>query len=138
MYSVTRNGLEDFNNSQEFELMCAAILHNEEYDNVTPIAPNGGPDGGVDITFTTRDGRKGIAWVTLRKDISIKFRDDLRKRQRGDADLYYLFTTARTKAGEKENFIKECEDRLDADLVIQDLEALRIYLETPRNYHLRE
>jgi hypothetical protein len=55
------------------------------------IAPRGGSDGGRDITFTTKDGKKGLACVTLRKDMDAKFKEDFSKRRAGEFSIYILF-----------------------------------------------
>ncbi len=72
MFSHTVAALEKFDNQHDFERMSADILNSLGYKNVVPIAPRGGSDGGMDITFTTNDGKKGLACVTLRKDIDAK------------------------------------------------------------------
>ena len=78
MSSQTRRILEDFDNQHDFERMAADILNALGYEDVEPMAPCGGSDGGCDIKF--RDGEtSGIAFVTLEKKIKEKFKQDLSK-----------------------------------------------------------
>src|SRR5260370_37866142 len=94
MYSHTRAVLEQFDNPHEFERMCTDILNALGYKYVVPIAPRGGSDGGMDITFATTTGGKGLACVTLRKDIEKKFDEDFSKRKAGEFEEYFFFCTA--------------------------------------------
>ncbi len=74
--------------------MCADLLIAQGYQDVVPIAPRGGKDGGKDITFTTSDGGKGLACATVGKDnIERKFNQDFSQRQRGEYQKYYFFCT---------------------------------------------
>ena len=72
MYSETTTRLEKFDNQHEFERMCADILARLGYRDVTLIAPRGGSDRGMDITFSTESGGRGLACVTLRQDSKVK------------------------------------------------------------------
>lgn len=83
--------LEKFDNQHEFERMCADILNALGYKDVVLIAPRGGSDGGMDITFSTENGGKGLACVTLRKDIEVKFKQDFSQRTVGEYEKYVLF-----------------------------------------------
>src|SRR5437762_1749662 len=91
MYSQTVAMLEKFDNQHEFERMCADILIALGYEDVVLIAPRGGSDEGKDITFRNQRGEHGLACVTLRKDITIKFKEDFSQRTVGEFDIYILF-----------------------------------------------
>lgn len=128
MYKETHNKLEKFDNHRDFERMCADILNGIGYKDVVPIAPKGGGDGGKDITFGW-DNEKGLACVTLRKDINKKFYEDFRQRKPGEYDKYYLFCTASLTKSKKEEYEEYCRKNLKAEFVPQDIEALRSLLD---------
>ncbi len=130
MYSHTIAVLEKFDNQHDFERMAADILNASGYKNVVPIAPRGGSDGGMDIKFSTDDGKRGLACVTLRKDIDSKFKEDFSKRSAGEFDLYILFCTACLTASQKSQFAQYCLDTLQAAFVPHDIEALRSLLDS--------
>src|SRR5260221_6924806 len=110
--------------------MSADILNTLGYKNVVLIAPRGGSDGGRDITFTTDDGRNGLACVTLRKDINAKFKEDFSRRRAGEFSIYILFCTAYLTATQKLKFTQYCLDTLKADFVSEDIETLRSLLDS--------
>jgi hypothetical protein len=129
MYSETIARLEKFDHPHDFERMSADILNALEYRDVVPIAPRGGSDGGKDITFTTANGGKGLAWVTVRKDIEKKFREDSSQRIAGEYDEYFLFCTAHLKAKQKNFFSDFCASTLNASFKPFDIEGLRSLLD---------
>jgi hypothetical protein len=110
--------------------MCADILNALGYKNVVPITPKGRSDGGRDITFTTETGGKGLACVTLRQDSDNKFHEDFSLRKKGDFEKYFLFTNKYLTAEQKRKYIRYCLDSLDAELIPQDIEALRSLLDS--------
>jgi len=130
MYSQTLAALEKFDNQHDCGRKCADILIALGHKDVVLIAPRGGGDGGMDITFTTESGGKGLACVTLRKDIEAKFNEDFSKRQAGEFEKYFLFCTAHLTAQQKLKFARYCLDTLQAEFVSQDIEALRGLLDT--------
>jgi len=130
MYSQTVAILEKFDNRHEFERMCADILVGMGYKDVVLMAPRGGSDGGKDIIFTTESGGKGLACVTLRDDIEKKFFEDFSKRQAGEFEKYFFFCTAYLTAQQKLKFAQHVVNTLQAELVIQDIEALRSVLDS--------
>ena len=130
MYSKTTAQLEKFDNQHDFERMSADILNALGYKDVVLVAPRGGSDGGRDITFTTESGGKGLACVTLRKDSDKKFREDFSQRSENDFDKYFFFTNQYLTAGQKKDFIRSCLDQLDAELISQDIEAIRSLLDS--------
>ncbi len=130
MYSHTRAVLEQFDNPHDFERMCTDILNALGYKDVVPIAPRGGSDGGKDITFTTESGGKGLACVTLRKDIETKFSEDFAQRQAGEFEKYMLFCTVYLAAPQKLKFAGYCLDYLQALLIPMDIETLRSLLDS--------
>lgn len=129
MFSLTKNALEAFDNPHDFERLCADILHGSGYDDVVLIAPRGGADGGRDITFHFDKNKSGLACVTLRGDIAVKFKEDFSQRKPGEFNKYYLFCTAYVSAEQKANFAQFCTEHLHADLIVQDIEALRSLLD---------
>ncbi len=130
MFSLTRNALEQFDNQHDFERMAADILNAIGCTEVVPIAPRGGSDDGKDITFTTESGKKGLACVTLRQDIGVKFKQDFSQRKANEYEKYAFFCTAHLTAKQKRTFIKFCANTLQAELVIYDIEALRSLLDS--------
>lgn len=129
MLSLTQKALEEFDNQHEFERMCADILNALGYKDVVPIAPRGGSDGSRDITFTTESGGKGLACATLRKDSETKFKKDFSQRKAGEYEKYYFFTNRYLTSAQKLKFAKFCIDKLNAEFVTQDREALRSLLD---------
>lgn len=81
MFSQTVAALEKFDNQHEFERMCADILIAQGYEDVVLVAPRGGSDRGMDITFRNQRGERGLACVTLREDIMVKFKEDFSQRR---------------------------------------------------------
>jgi len=130
LFSQTRTALEQFDNQHDFERMAADILNAQGYTHVVLIAPRGGSDEGKDITFTTESGGKGLACVTLRKDIEVKFKQDFSQRTAGEYDKYFLFCTAHLSSMQKLNFIGYCTTTLQAEFVPLDIEALRSLLDS--------
>src|SRR5205823_8333242 len=121
MYSKTIDYLEKFDNQHDFERMNADILNALGYKDVVLIAPRGGSDGGRDITFTTESGGKGLACVTLRQDIEVKFKQDFSRRTAGEYEKYILFCTAHLTAKQKLDCIGFCVGPLQAELVPYDI-----------------
>lgn len=130
MFSATKKVLEEFDNQHDFERMCADILNALGYRDVVLMAPRGGSDGGRDITFSFDIGQKGLACVTLRKDIDTKFDQDFSQRQSGEYDKYYLFCNVYLTSSQKSKYIQYCLDNLQAEFVPQDIEALRSLLDS--------
>ena len=130
MFSQTRTALEQFDNQHDLERMAADILNALGCTEVVLIAPRGGSDGGRDITFTTESGGKGLACVTLRQDIEVKFKQDFSRRTAGEYEKYILFCTAHLTAKQKLDFIGFCVGTLQAELVPYDIEALRSLLDS--------
>lgn len=130
LYKDTTACLEKFDNEHDFERMCADILNALGFSDVVLQAPRGGKDGGRDITFKTARGERGLACVTLRKDIAVKFQEDFGQRRKGEFDLYSLFCTAYIPSPSKIKFEKYCIDELDAILTIYDIEGVRSLLDT--------
>lgn len=112
--------------------MSVDVLNAEGYRDVTPIAPRGGSDEGKDITFTTRDGRKGLGCATIgyKDDIGRKFYADISQRKPGEYQVYIFFCTAYISAPKKKEFRQYVSEKLDAELMIRDIEALRSLLDT--------
>jgi hypothetical protein len=130
MLSPTLAALEAFDNQHDFERFAADVLNEYGYFDVVLQAPRGGADGGRDILFSYDGGRKGLAWVTLRKDIEKKFHEDASQRRAGEYSKYYLFCTAHLTSPQKDAFAKFCRTTLAADFTPQDCEALRSVLDT--------
>jgi len=130
LFSQTRTALEQFDNQHDFERMAADILNALGYTEVVPIAPRGGSDQGKDITFTTESVSKGLACVTLRKDIEVKFQQDFSQRKAGEYEKYIFFCTSYLTAQHKRKFAMYCLETLEAEFVPYDIEALRSLLDS--------
>jgi len=130
LFSPTVAILEKFDNEHEFERMCADILIALGYEDIVPVAPRGGSDGGMDITFKNQRGEKGLACVTLRKDIMVKFKEDFSQRTAGESNVYILFCTKYLTHKQKLEFAKYCLNTLQAEFVPKDIEALRSLLDS--------
>lgn len=129
MLSLTQAALEAFDNQHDFERMAADVLNACGCTDVVLQAPRGGSDGGRDILFSYDGGRKGLAWVTLRKDIEKKFHEDAGMRRMEEYSKYYLFCTVYLTSGQKNAFSRYCQATLGADFIPQDCEALRSLLD---------
>src|SRR5262245_37686611 len=126
MLSQTSQAIEHFDNQHDFERMAADILNALGYAGVDPMAPGGGPDGGVDIRFQDA-GSPGIACVTLRQDIEKKFHEDVGK-VTASGGLIALFCRVCVSPQLRMRFTKAALDkgyRLD----VFDLERLRSLLD---------
>lgn len=110
--------------------MCADLLIARGYEDVVLAAPRGGSDGGMDITFKNQRGEKGLACVTLRKDIAVKFKEDFSQRTAGEFNIYILFCTKYLTHKQKLEFAKYCLNTLQAEFVPKDIEALRSLLDS--------
>lgn len=130
MLSPTKYALEEFDNAHDFERMCADILNSLGYQHVTPIAPQGGNDGGKDIEYTTSDKSKGLACVSLEKKYKTKFINDLNKHKKGDYSEYIIFSNQYITAKNKKDIQTHCVNRLDTYCEIKDIECLRSLLDT--------
>ena len=130
MLSPTKYALEEFDNAHDFERMCADILNSLGYQHVTPIAPQGGNDGGKDIEYTTSDKSKGWACVSLEKKYKTKVINDLNKHKKGDYSEYIIFSNQYITAKNKKDIQTHCVNRLDTYCEIKDIECLRSLLDT--------
>src|SRR5260370_21774036 len=111
MYSPTKEALRNYDNPHEFERMSADILNGWGYKDVVLVAPQGGSDEGMDITFTTESGGRGLACVTLCQDIEKKFHADFSQRTRGEFEKYYLFCNAYLTSQQKLKLARYCLDK---------------------------
>jgi hypothetical protein len=122
MFNQTRQNLSTFDNEHEFERMSTDILNSLGFDNVEPMAPLGGADGGIDMKY--RDGdTEGVAFVTLRKDIRTKFFEDLEKKNDSSSEIS-LFCIVDVTPKQKREF-SEAALRKNSTLQIYDLERIR-------------
>jgi hypothetical protein len=122
--------LEKFDNQHEFERMCADILIAQGFEDVVLVAPRGGSDEGKDITFRNQRGERGLACVTFREDIMVKFKEDFSQRRAGEFDIYILFCSAYLTHKRKVACAKYCLDTLQAEFIPKDIEALRSLLDS--------
>jgi hypothetical protein len=122
MYNQTRQNLTSFDNPHEFERLSTDILNSLGYENVEPMAPLGGTDGGIDVKYSNGEA-KGIAFATLRKDIRIKFIEDLGK-QETIPDEISLFCNVDITPKMKAEFTGKASER-GASIEIYDLERIR-------------
>ena len=126
MLSRTRQALEAFDNQHDFERLAADVLNGLGYQNVEPMAPGGGPDGGCDVKFTEA-GTRGIAFVTLDKRIAEKFRRDLDEQQDGEGTIA-LFCNVDVSPSMKLGFAKDAA-ALGYSVEVFDVEKLRSFLD---------
>src|SRR5436305_159748 len=136
MLSLTKKALEEFDNQHDFERMSADILNVLGYRDIVLIAPKGGSDGGRDITFVTPDGKKGLACVTLRDDSDTKFHSDFSQRKKNEYQIYVFVTNQYLSSQQKDKYGKYCIDNLNAEFLPQDVEALRVLLDSPSGYRI--
>lgn len=127
MFNQTRQNLSAFDNQHEFERMCTDILNSLGFENVEPMAPLGGPDGGIDTKYQNGDA-KGIAFMTLRKDIRTKFFEDLEK-VRDSSNEISLFCNVDVTPKQKQEF-SEAALKKNATLQIYDIERNRSLLDS--------
>ncbi len=130
MYYATTAFLQQYDHPHGFERMCADILNCLGYASVVLQAPRGGSDGGRDLTFRATNGGKGLACVTLRKDIETKFKQDFHRRAPSEYDEYILFCTAYLTSKLKQEFEDYVANTLRAGFIPYDIEGLRSLLDT--------
>lgn len=127
MSSQTRRVLQDFDNQHDFERLSADILNALGYQDVEPMAPRGGADGGQDIKFREGDV-PGIAFATLEKRIKEKFAGDLAKQSNGEG-LIALFCNVDVTPMMKVAFSKDANAK-GFTLQVFDLERIRSLLDS--------
>lgn len=129
MLTDTLKALQAFDNSHDFERMAADILNGLGYADVEPMAPAGGSDSGQDIRFRA-DQSPGVAFVTLDKGISGKFKDDLGKQAHTSVDsVIALFCNVAVSPSQKQEFAKLALAK-GYRLEVYDLERLRSLLDS--------
>lgn len=122
MFNQTRHCLQTFDNQHEFERLAADMLNSLGYENVEPMAPLGGADGGTDIKY--KNGvAEGVAFVTLRKDIHTKFFEDLNK-QKNSVNEIALFSIVDITPNKKAEFASAAISK-GATLEVFDIERIR-------------
>ena len=127
MFNQTRQNLSTFDNEHEFERFSSDILNSLGFEDVEPMAPLGGADGGIDIKYKNGDAN-GVAFVTLRKDIRTKFSEDLEKWDES-SDEISLFCIVDVTPKQKKEF-SEAVLKKGATLGIYDLERIRSLLDS--------
>jgi len=130
MLSLTAQSLAEYTDNKEFERLCADFLNATGYTEVVPVGVRGGGDGGMDILYKAHDGTRGLACVTIRKDIDKKFTEDFYQREKDDFDHYIFFTNQYLTPTRKKKFTKYCLDQLDALFIPMDIEFIRSLLDT--------
>jgi hypothetical protein len=128
MLSNTREHLARLDNQHAFERLAADVLNHLDRALVEPVAPGGGPDGGVDLRYATSDQSAGIGLVTLRKDIGKKFQSDLKRIGHYSGEIS-LFCVVDVTPKQKLEF-QELAYGVGAKLIVFDLERLRSLLDT--------
>ena len=132
------------------ERMCLAVMAlNQQFRNVRPRCPEGGPDGGRDLEATDDRGQTVYGAVGFvnnasdtpshRKQIQKKFRVDLASARAAYADLrhFAFFTNINLTPGEKDILIVCAQDAGIFDCAIYDRERIRIALDSPNGFHIR-
>lgn len=122
MFNLTRHCLQSFDNQHEFERLAADVLNSLGYENVEPMAPSGGADGGIDIKY--KNGiAEGVAFVTLRKDIRTKFFEDLNKLKKSINEIA-LFSIVEITPQQKAEFTSAAISK-KSTLEVFDIERIR-------------
>jgi hypothetical protein len=133
MHCDTTHHLLYFDNEKDFERLAADVLNYvHDTKHVQPTAPNGGPDGGIDVSYVVgATNQQGVAFVTLRKDVKSKFGEDFEKIKARNAVIgeISLFCNQAVSHSHREEF-KKMARSIGSELRIYDREALRSMLDT--------
>lgn len=133
--------LKDWDNgSANAELLCAQILQVENYADIDPSHPFGGPDGTKDVVCE-KDGLKFAGAVYFPreqqrfKDIKDKFVDDFAGVKKNKADAFVFMTNQKLTLSERNELIQHDQD---VEIDVYHLERIAQILNYPVNYGLRQ
>lgn len=127
--------------SVDAERLCADLLRLDDFEDVDPQHPRGGPDGGKDI-LCAKDGNTFVAAVHFARDpikfgkTKEKFKSDLSASTKHNCDGFIFLTNQELNVGERSEL-----ERLAAAAakrcLIYHRERLRVMLDSPQGYGLR-
>jgi hypothetical protein len=138
---TTIASLQNWTEAQKVpERLCAAILHLENYKNLEPSHPTGGPDSGKDL-ICNKDNKKFIGAVSFNRDVQPftkvknKFKKDLLAASKHEPDGIIFFTNQRISITER----KSLSDLTKNEMIVEvyDLERIAGILSTPKGYGVR-
>jgi hypothetical protein len=138
--AATDTTLRDWRYGQtQAERLCADLLHVEEFSDIDPQSPLGGPDGRKDI-LCTRNGHRWLAAVYFPptrvdfKDIKKKFCHDFEGVVRHSRDGFVFLTNQRITLRHREELHDHAEP---TPVELYHLERIRSILDSPKGYGLR-
>ena len=123
------------------ERLCAAILQLQQFDEIDPQAPLGGPDGTKDI-LCTKNGIRYVAaayFPTTEKsfpDLKKKFSGDLKGVKKHERDGFLFFTNQHLTISERDTLLADAA-KCTRDCQIFHLERIRAVLDQPAGYGVR-
>jgi fido (protein-threonine AMPylation protein) len=136
----TESSLKDWRWGQTIaERLCAALLHVEQFTDVDPQCPLGGPDGLKDV-LCTKDGKTYVAaayFATTEKrfsEIKTKFENDLSGIHRNSADGFLFFLNQRLSPTERRKLTETASPAL---CTLYHLERILSVLDSPKGYGVR-
>lgn len=148
MPQVTRNALINWaNGSADGEYLASGLLLIENYQEVNPIHPQGGPDGKKDILCKKEEILFVVACYfpnnsTLIKfeDLKNKFLEDLVGVKRNGAKGFIFITNVPIKSGDREKLEKfaRAKKHQCSVCLIYHLERILVLLDAPKGFGLRQ
>ena len=137
-------------NQRDREQMCRAVLAlDQQYTDVRPRHPSGGPDGGRDIEAVYDGGRSAYGAAGFhngandsdeqKKRIRAKFTSDLESALKAKSDLkvFAFLTNVHLTMGEQSEMKEEARKGGIEHCDILDRERLRIELDSPAGFFIR-
>lgn len=123
------------------ERMCADILRLDDFKDVDPQLPRGGPDGGKDI-LCSKDGLTFVAACYFAHEptkfagIKKKFKNDLVASLKHERDGFIFMTNQHLTPVERTE-LEKCAAKNGKRALIMHREYLRVFLDSPQGYGLR-
>lgn len=129
--------------SADSERLVAKLLYNIGYKFISTQNPRGGRDGNKDILCVDFRQRKTVVGVYFptsqieEKCLSKKFTHDLQGAINNNAECFVFCTNMYINAQFKEDLNKIAKNK-NIDSIIYDIEELKIFLNSPSGYGIRE
>lgn len=123
------------------ERLCSDLLRLDDFEDIDPQHPLGGPDGGKDILCSKRANTfvaaahfptQSIKFAETQK----KFRDDLEASLNHKRDGFIFLTNQRLSVGER-SILEQVAASKGKRCLIYHRERLRVMLDSPSGYGLR-